>query len=97
MLLHAQVSLRDPIRCGADDDELRQIIGDAVSIYLIFSQDNKFMYFPFSEDICSNILRHVLPFHSEVFQLCLFIDLLIHFFFLVRSKGKRLLMLECLT
>lgn len=31
-----QVSLRDPLRLGVDDNELKEIIGAAVSIYICF-------------------------------------------------------------
>lgn len=35
---HFQVSLRDPIREGADDNELRQIIGAAVCFLISYAQ-----------------------------------------------------------
>lgn len=42
---HLQVSLRDPIREGADDNELRQIIGAAVRFKCYFVCDYLFIYF----------------------------------------------------
>ncbi|GAV77609.1 Radical_SAM domain-containing protein/Mob_synth_C domain-containing protein/Fer4_14 domain-containing protein [Cephalotus follicularis] len=71
----SEVSLRDPIRSGADDDQLREIISAAGRQLMVeFSWASYFPNFKFCQCV-SELL----------FRVCL------------RSRGKRLLMLECLT